>query len=82
MDAMEEAILSVLREADGPLSAREIAARVYGITVLEAVMSGRSVEVAHHLRHLGGKDAGAVVIRDYPYGVSYCAYALADTSAA
>lgn len=70
------ALLRVLAQSDQPLAAREIAARYYSVSVSEAVATGRSADVAARLRHYSSPRFGALVIKDYPYGVQWCAYAL------
>lgn len=70
----EAAVLRVVVEAGEPLPAREVAARLYGITPQQAVDSGRSVEASKTLIRLAAVNNGRYIAKDYPAGVTYVAY--------
>jgi hypothetical protein len=68
----EDAVLAVLHHATEPLSAREIAAIIDGVTVKEAIASGRSASTSKTCLSLVSK---GTLTKDYPYGKTYVTYA-------
>lgn len=77
MGELEVHALRVLADADEPLLAREVAAKMYGTTVRDAIQTGRSVTVAKKLLTLASGAYG-YVMRDYPRGTTLTAYAITE----